>query len=241
MGGLGDVKEVAHQAAHKVAGVVLVKVGERETLVLVKEVLTHGAFHARTHDVAPAGDKVAAYITQPIKADEPHSDPGQIGHDRRRALAKESIGEVAQDDGKGQVYRCLEDGADRVGPKEPSPGMVVGQKRSEQRGVFGRHRAIPSKRSGTYVTVPHCPADYFSQIQDPLRARSHTSMATNEKPLQFQGFLFSCLKTNLCTLINEDPDYFVIQPLSCQPAIKGKSHAKQASYPVGCRFLPYGT
>lgn len=42
VGRLADVKEVGDHAAHEVAGVVPVKVGEAEALVLVKQVLAHG-------------------------------------------------------------------------------------------------------------------------------------------------------------------------------------------------------
>ena len=58
--GLGDVEQVVDQATHEVAGLVADKVGDGHALVGVKEVLTHAAFHARTHHVAPKDHEVPA-------------------------------------------------------------------------------------------------------------------------------------------------------------------------------------
>ena len=60
MGELRYVEEVRDDLRHHGAGVMFVVVIEAQTLVLLEQVAPHVGFHARAHDVPPAGDEVLA-------------------------------------------------------------------------------------------------------------------------------------------------------------------------------------
>ena len=132
VGRLGDVEEVAHQAAHEVAGLVSVKEREAHTLVGVEEVLAHAALHARTHDVAPIGHKVAATKAHGVHDDKAHEKVDEGGRDGIRALAEEAARERAEDLREGEVDAGDDDGADDVCDKEVHLACVVAEKTSEE-------------------------------------------------------------------------------------------------------------
>ena len=132
VGNLGDVEEVAHQAAHKVAGLVAVEEREAHALVGVKEVRAHAALHARTHDVAPVGHKVAATKAHGVHDDKAHEKVDEGGRDGIRALAEEAARERAEDLREGEVDAGDDDGADDVCDKEVHLSRIVAEKTSEE-------------------------------------------------------------------------------------------------------------
>ena len=55
---LCNVKKVVDNFAHHFAGVVFVIIAEGKFLIMVKQILTHIAFHSCTHNMSPAGNKI---------------------------------------------------------------------------------------------------------------------------------------------------------------------------------------
>ena len=125
MRALTDVEEVVDHAAHHVARVMGVKVGEAEALVLVEQVLAHARLHASTHDVPLCGDEINACRTNDIKPHEPEPQEQKPVHDGRRALGEQPTRQRAQDNRKRQVDPRIRQRADRVGDKQPLLGPVI--------------------------------------------------------------------------------------------------------------------
>ena len=70
---LGDIEEIAHEAAHEVARLVAVEVGEAHPLIGIEEVLAHLRLHTGTHHVSPEDHEVAAGKAHGIHRNEAKS------------------------------------------------------------------------------------------------------------------------------------------------------------------------
>ncbi len=75
VGQLGDLKEVAGDPAHQLAGAVLVVEGEGQVLHVAEQVPADIRLHPHAQQVAPVGDDVVEHALE-------HIGGHQHGHDR---------------------------------------------------------------------------------------------------------------------------------------------------------------
>ena len=52
VGKFGDIKQIADQLAHHLAGIVVVVIGKGQAFILVKQILPHIPLHMGAHDMA---------------------------------------------------------------------------------------------------------------------------------------------------------------------------------------------
>ena len=145
VGGLGDVKKVAHEAAHQVARLVAVEEGEAHALVGVEEVLAHAALHARAHHVAPIDHEIATGETQEVHARQAQGQVDKDGLDRVGPACEEPARQRTQDLGEGQVDTRDGNSAGDVAEKKMHLPAVVGQEGAEEPAPGPRRRAAPPR------------------------------------------------------------------------------------------------
>ena len=90
---LADVKQVRDKLAHHFSGIILVIVGKRQALVLIKKFLAHIAFHARSHHMALVGDIVPAQVADDIHHKKAQAEPGKAFQNQFGVLGKQMVGQ----------------------------------------------------------------------------------------------------------------------------------------------------
>ena len=71
VGKFRDVEQVGHQLAHHLSGIVPAVIGERELLIVVKELLAHVALHVRAHHVSLIAHVIFAKALDEIHCQKP--------------------------------------------------------------------------------------------------------------------------------------------------------------------------
>ena len=133
VGQLGDLKEVAGDPAHQLAGAVLVVEGEGQILHMGEQVPADVGLHPHAQQVAPVGDDEVEYTLE-------HIGQGQGGHDGEEG-GKELVGQQglhgpAGHHGEEQVHNADQQGAHHIQQEQLPVGLVVGGKNPQIAPVF---------------------------------------------------------------------------------------------------------
>ena len=105
----GDVKEVGGHAAHKLTDLCVVKEIERESLKMIKHILSHGVFDFRTHPVTVVGLAVVSHTVQAPQGDIGGADSGNQLNGQTGGIAHSRIGNPS-DNQRENYLACGRDG-----------------------------------------------------------------------------------------------------------------------------------
>ena len=150
VGKLGDVHQVVDDARHDDAGLVLVKVGERQLLQVLKDVAAHVCLHAHADDVALVLHEVL------------HDSLDDVDHQQRRAPGQDQpdvfVRDVGVDDvaGNHRIHQVAAGGnqrADHVEHKQLPVRLVVMGKRSQHKKTLP-HDCLTSNKF--FYDTPFC-------------------------------------------------------------------------------------
>ena len=122
VGQLTDLLEVAGEAAHDLAGLVLIVVAEGELLQVVEEVGAHVGLHPHAHDMALVlNEEIQAH---PQQVDQQYADAGDDDHPVVPVgyqVVKHGPGDHGIDDGRQRHQQ----GSQHIQGKELRVGLVV--------------------------------------------------------------------------------------------------------------------
>ena len=126
---LRDLKKVAGQAAHELAGAVAVIKVITEALHMAEQVAPDVGLDADAEGVAPVGDDV-------IKPGAQQIGHGQDPHDREEqavgVLRQQALHRAARDDREGQIDRRDDHGAEHIQQEQPTVRLEIGDENAKQ-------------------------------------------------------------------------------------------------------------
>ena len=133
VGQLGNLKEVAGDPAHQLAGAILVVEGEGQVLHMGEQVPANVGLHPHPQQVAPVGDDEVEY---PLE----HIGQGQGGHDGEEGgeelVGQQGLHGPAGHHGEEQVHNADQQGAHHIQQEQLPVGLVIGGKNSQIAPVF---------------------------------------------------------------------------------------------------------
>ena len=122
VGQLGDLKQVAGDPAHELAGAVFVIEGKGQILHVGEQIPPYVGLHPYPQQMPPVGDDI-------VKAPLEHVSPGQHRHyheKRREHLSgQQRLHGKARDDGEGQVHQADAQGTHHIQCKQLPVGPVI--------------------------------------------------------------------------------------------------------------------
>ena len=128
MSQLADIKEIRDKLAHHLAGVVSVVIREGETLILIKKILTHIAFHARAHDVSLTGNVIPPSEANKIHQQQAEGQRGQNTQNLIRAAGKNASRQIIEKLRECKIDHAYQHGAGHIDPENGLIGFVVAKK-----------------------------------------------------------------------------------------------------------------
>ena len=133
VGQLRDLKQVAGDPAHELAGAVLVVKGKGEILHMMEQVPPDIRLHAYAQQVPPVGD-------DEVKDALEHIGPRQQRHNHKKGgkelLGQKGLHRAAGHDGKRQVHHANAQGARHVQRKQLPVGFVIGDENTQISALF---------------------------------------------------------------------------------------------------------